>query len=128
MRRCLPLSTIATVPELGSINDILRQHNRQRLYVRPITWTSDQLRLLECQFVLQKGQFKEPRESRAAPKPESADAQSVVAGKDTTLSRERRLRSDANHAAVGLFKSPSMAVKKFSVRKILATCNIQYLE
>ena len=36
--------------ELSSINGILRQHARQRLYVRPLHWTAEHLRLLGCVF------------------------------------------------------------------------------
>jgi hypothetical protein len=37
--------------ELSSINGILRQHARQRLYVRPLHWTAEHLRLLGCVFI-----------------------------------------------------------------------------
>lgn len=40
----------AAKPEPGSINAILRKHCRTRLFVAPIIWTSEQLRLLECRF------------------------------------------------------------------------------
>ncbi|KAK3297794.1 uncharacterized protein B0H64DRAFT_373099 [Chaetomium fimeti] len=38
-------------PEPGSIQAILRQYCRSQLYVHPILWTQEHLRLLECQFV-----------------------------------------------------------------------------
>lgn len=37
--------------ELSSINGILRQHARQRLYVRPLYWTAEHLHLLGCVFI-----------------------------------------------------------------------------
>jgi hypothetical protein len=42
--------TAVAKPEPGSINAILREHCRTRLFVAPIIWTSEQLRLLECRF------------------------------------------------------------------------------
>jgi hypothetical protein len=39
------------IPEPASINAMLREHCRTRLYVHPIAWTTDQPRLLGCQFV-----------------------------------------------------------------------------
>lgn len=39
------------LPEPASINAILRDHCRTRLFVQPILWTSQHLRLLDCQFV-----------------------------------------------------------------------------
>ncbi|KAI1157805.1 hypothetical protein F5B18DRAFT_139175 [Nemania serpens] len=41
-------------PEPSSINSIIREHNRSRLYVRPLHWTSQHLQLLGCRFVLKK--------------------------------------------------------------------------
>lgn len=37
--------------ELSSINGILRQHARQRLYVRPLHSTAEHLHLLGCEFI-----------------------------------------------------------------------------
>lgn len=39
-----------TKPEPSSINDIIRQHSRSRLYVKPLHWTSHHLDLLQCRF------------------------------------------------------------------------------
>lgn len=36
------------------MNGIIRQHPRSRLYVRPILWTADHLRLLNCHFAVQE--------------------------------------------------------------------------
>ena len=41
----------AIAPEPASINAILREHCRARLYVRPVAWTMEQPRLLGCRFV-----------------------------------------------------------------------------
>jgi hypothetical protein len=53
------------VPEPASINAILREHCRTRLYVHPIAWTTDQPRLLGCQFV-RKALPQDPTETDGA--------------------------------------------------------------
>lgn len=50
----LPPTCHVRAPEPGSINSIMREHSRTRLYVRPFLWTSQHLQLLECQFVFEK--------------------------------------------------------------------------
>ncbi|KAH6632706.1 hypothetical protein F5144DRAFT_574973 [Chaetomium tenue] len=39
-------------PEPSSLNDVLRQNNRDRLFVRPSRWTLQHLELLGCRFLL----------------------------------------------------------------------------
>src|SRR5271170_2691363 len=48
------LSSSQSTLEPLSINDILRRHSQSRLYVFPIRWTSDQLELLECRFLVKR--------------------------------------------------------------------------
>src|SRR5579871_6785750 len=38
-------------PQLFSLNDLLRQHCHERLYVKPLNWTVQHLQLLGCRFV-----------------------------------------------------------------------------
>ncbi|KAK3293973.1 uncharacterized protein B0H64DRAFT_462295 [Chaetomium fimeti] len=45
-------------PKRSSLNDILRENSRHRLFVRPWKWTSRHLRLLDCRFLLEKGERK----------------------------------------------------------------------
>lgn len=42
-----PLET----PQPLSLNDLLRQHCRDRLYIKPLHWTAQHLQLLKCRFV-----------------------------------------------------------------------------
>ena len=49
-----PNTLFPMAPEPGSINAILREHCRARLYVRPVAWTVEQPRLLGCRFILRK--------------------------------------------------------------------------
>lgn len=59
-----PVANRFQPPEPQSINHIIRQHARSRLFVHPIRWTSAQLQLLCCSFV-----FKPPK-----PKPKPSEA------------------------------------------------------
>src|ERR1700722_10911123 len=38
-------------PQSFSLNGLLRQHCRDRLYVQPLHWTAQHLQLLGCRFV-----------------------------------------------------------------------------
>ena len=38
-------------PQPLSLNDLLRQHCHDRLYVKPLHWTAQHLQLLKCRFV-----------------------------------------------------------------------------
>lgn len=46
-------SSTSLSPEV-SLNSLLRENNRERLYIDPLRWTSRHLQLLECRFVWQK--------------------------------------------------------------------------
>ncbi|KAF5018789.1 hypothetical protein F66182_9207 [Fusarium sp. NRRL 66182] len=50
-------------PEPSSINSIIREHSRSRLYVSPLHWISQHLQLLDCQFVLKKTAKQKHEES-----------------------------------------------------------------
>src|SRR5271154_3538181 len=39
------------LPQPLSLNDLLRQHCRDRLYVPPLRWTAQHVQLLNCRFV-----------------------------------------------------------------------------
>lgn len=49
---------LGPAPKPGSLNAILRHHPRTSLYVSPLRWTSDHLRLLNCQFEMRT--YREP--------------------------------------------------------------------
>lgn len=56
-----------TSPEPLSINGILRQHSRNRLFVTPLHWKSLQLELLGCRFASRKAGQKIRRKDSDAP-------------------------------------------------------------
>jgi hypothetical protein len=74
-------------PEPSSLNDILRKNNRDRLFVRPMRWTSQHLRLLGCQFLLEE---EEPPAESQQP-----DTEKIMRRSDfmTYLFRDREIRS-----------------------------------
>jgi hypothetical protein len=41
-------------PQSFSLNDLLRQHCRDRLYIQPLHWTAQHLQLLGCRFVCRR--------------------------------------------------------------------------
>lgn len=49
----LPVA-LSRLPKPSSINDILRSHSRDRLYIPPLQWTAQHLDLLDCPFVRDK--------------------------------------------------------------------------
>ncbi|KAK4150291.1 hypothetical protein C8A00DRAFT_18142 [Chaetomidium leptoderma] len=75
------LETAAIVPEPGSINAILREHNRSRLFVHPIAWTMEQPRLLSCRFGARKLHWHPP----------GLDDDESVAGKQNAKLRQERI-------------------------------------
>lgn len=59
------------LPDPSLIQGLIRKYNKERLYVRPLYWTSQQLQLLECQFVCedQIHQRRGGRHSNSTEKP-----------------------------------------------------------
>jgi hypothetical protein len=106
----------ALPPKPGSINDILRQHCRARLYVRPIAWTHDQLRLLGCQFAAEKLRPRR-REGGAG----SAQKQTTTT---TTQQQPPKRQQDRVHL-VSPLQHPGMPLfQQSAVRSLLQTYHI----
>jgi len=62
-------------PEPSSINDILRSHSRDRLYIPPLQWTAQHLDLLGCPFVRDKA----PKPTDEKPTDEGLPAYRILA-------------------------------------------------
>jgi hypothetical protein len=45
------LGAVYQPPQPFSLNDILRRHCRDRLYVQPLYWTAQHVQLLDCRFI-----------------------------------------------------------------------------
>ncbi|KAE8154718.1 hypothetical protein BDV25DRAFT_135638 [Aspergillus avenaceus] len=113
-------------PGLISIQAILRNHHRRRLYVRPIAWVADHLRLLECYFrrIGSGGNCEESR-LKASRKGESYHDTGDVSSRMSDDFPRRRLveNKEAILAAGRLCRPTSLAVKKLAVETILGTFN-----
>ncbi|KAK3938170.1 hypothetical protein QBC46DRAFT_356047 [Diplogelasinospora grovesii] len=100
-----------------SINAIIREHCRSRLYVPPILWSSSHPRLLGCSFVAKKIRLK------AKSRQEGRKEGNV---KDTAEERKQQ-NSETLRAATQLYECLSLEVKKLAVRELLAACDIHPL-
>lgn len=89
----LPTHSEASImnPEPASLNAILRDHCRTRLYVRPLVWTMDQPRLLGCCFVHKKLPCK-LRKRRALD--ETTDEQKATREEPTAIQQERSRQAE----------------------------------
>lgn len=72
-----------TKPEPSSINDLIRQHPRTRLYVKPSQWTPQHLELLQCHFGKAHKYHSDLKSS-------IFDAYQSLSRKDTVLSQDER--------------------------------------
>jgi hypothetical protein len=61
------------VPQPLSLNDLLRRHCHDRLYVPPLRWTAQHVQLLKCRFV-PRPRTPQPASSTQAPPSESEQA------------------------------------------------------
>jgi len=94
-------------PQSSSLNDLLRQHCRDRLYVQPLHWTAQHLQLLGCRFVRRQrtpqpasstlAGLTPPSESEQSKEDSKADKHSLKHEQDTDLERAvRRLAYNEN--------------------------------
>ncbi|KND91536.1 hypothetical protein TOPH_03863 [Tolypocladium ophioglossoides CBS 100239] len=104
-------------PEAKSIHAIMRQHCRSRLYVHPLFWTAEHLKLLGCEFVSKKV----PRNKR----------------QKTLIPTELHVSDDATadvkngwavRAAKRLCQPCPLAARISAIGELLAGCNIVNLE
>ncbi|KAJ5544683.1 hypothetical protein N7461_006987 [Penicillium sp. DV-2018c] len=109
-------------PTSISIQSILRQNCRMRLYVQPIAWTSTHLRLLELRFLPVK------REGREQTQPPSGNINGTPDSTvdDIALRSQEQKRFDVPDmiVAVDRLRSRYLESKKYTTREILAHCNI----
>ncbi|KAJ6186885.1 hypothetical protein N7519_001793 [Penicillium mononematosum] len=96
-----------------SIQAIIRDNCGLRLYVPPIAWTSDQLRLLTCHFNLQKGRGKQAHDNGGR-----------VTDGTTQIKPERWRHSQLMRTATKLARISTLVAKKFAVEEILNAYDI----
>ncbi|KAK3291878.1 uncharacterized protein B0H64DRAFT_408319 [Chaetomium fimeti] len=108
-----PLHTAPPAPQPGSIQAIIREQCRSRLYVPPIVWTSKQPRLLGCRFAFKR--MHTTRQGQRDAEKESATQQQTQQYQDRIL------------AAAGL-RGPAIASWwKLAIKDFLGACNIHPL-
>src|SRR5271155_2413016 len=120
------------VPEPLSINSIIRQYSRSRLYVPPLHWTSDHLQFLNCRFALKRARRKERSKPRR--RPTSRDDQSRLTDNVTHSQRQRQAAKlttsqTAIHAAnLLLYQAHNTVVKHWAVQELLSVYNVRHLK
>ena len=101
--------------EAPSINSIIRQHNRVRLYVPPLKWNMQHLELLGCRFVSEKPR-KKRRVSASEQKTRSGSAtRRQHHGEGTALSNEAAVRMASGH----LIHARTNSFKTLAIRELL---------
>ena len=96
-------------PQPLSLNDLLRQHCRDRLYIQPLHWTAKHLQLLKCYFV---------RRQRAA-QPASSSELSGDNSRVDEHPQKRQLDIDLPNAVCRLACSEYISVKQWGLKHLL---------
>ncbi|XTI87289.1 hypothetical protein V2W45_403133 [Cenococcum geophilum] len=97
------VSQASQLPQPLSLNDLLRRHCRDRLYVPPLRWTVQHLQLLKCRFVPRPRtpQPASPTRARLTPPSESEQSEEVSKHppkqEDTGLQRAIRRLTRGNN-------------------------------
>ncbi|KAH8808219.1 hypothetical protein F5884DRAFT_857761 [Xylogone sp. PMI_703] len=123
------LHPVNSSPESSSINDILRQHCRTRLYVPAIGWTSDQLQLLDCRFSLKRMSPSKRSKESTLPSQKSGHRNSQTQIEETYATR--RQRNNLPHlasVAAYLFRPCTMEFRKSVIAELLSSHNIHPLK
>jgi hypothetical protein len=121
------------VPEPLSINSIIRQYCRSRLYVPPLHWTSDHLQLLDCRFALKRARRKGRSKPRQRPAT-SRDDQSRLTDNVTHSQRQHQAAKlttsqTAVYAAnLLLYEAHNTVVKHCAVEELLSVYNVHHLK
>lgn len=115
---CASRKAALSPPQPNSINAIIREHCRHRLYVRPELWTLKQLKLLGCEFVLKE---LPPRGQKLPPTELDGNPPTVVEKKrDATYDYAAR-------AASQLCRPCALETRNWAVIELLASCKFKYI-
>lgn len=107
-------------PEPNSINAIIREHCRHRLYVQPALWTPKQPELLGCKFVSKT--IPPGRRCKKTKPAELVDVDFLSLPKEPGA-----IYGHAVRAATQLRKSCTLEATDSAVRQLLAACKFEYL-
>jgi hypothetical protein len=127
--------TSIRLPDPSSIYGLMREHSRERLYVRPLHWTSQHMQLLECRFILEEAEPQKKESSwRRRGSSGNANQSDCTYGKGTckprqngeavSLTRETAIRV----AADGLRCLSTTEFKISAVRQLLEMCGFHRFE
>lgn len=89
------------LPQLLSLNDLLRRHCRDRLYVPPLHWTAQHLQLLKCRFVPHPRTPRPASSTQARLTPPSESEQSGEVSKHPPKKKDIRLQRSVRRLARG---------------------------
>jgi hypothetical protein len=106
----------SNMPEAGSILAIIRAKYRSRLYVPPLLWTAEHVKLLEFRFSAEEV----PKVRKLPPESQpSSDGKDVIKAPVTP-------QDYAIHAAKSLSEPCTVKARTAAVGDILAACNFKY--
>ena len=89
------------LPQLLSLNDLLRRHCHDRLYVPPLHWTAQHLQLLKCRFVPRPRTPQPASSTQACLTPPSESKQSEEFSKHPPEKKDIRLQRSVHRLARG---------------------------
>lgn len=121
------------LPNPSSIRGLMREHNRERLYVVPLHWTSQHLQLLGCQFK-KAGPEQQQQTNQTRQKQSNANQSDGAGNVPTYASRRDKIPSaSAEETAMRTIASdlrcPGIAEFKTStIRRLLGGYSISCFE
>lgn len=101
--------------EAPSINSIIRQHNRVRLYVPPLKWNMQHLELLGCRFVPGKPRKKRRISASERGTRSGSATRRQQRGEGTALSNAAAVRMASGH----LIHARTNSFKTLAIRELL---------
>ncbi|KAK1147627.1 hypothetical protein N8T08_000969 [Aspergillus melleus] len=114
-------STAESTIKLTSILSILRANCRERLYVKPMAWTSSQLRHLDCKFEAQKNpRTRKERPPQAGPQ----DPSILITRRSRCNLPTARISPELIRATMQLSGCKTLIGKKYAIEEILSAFDI----
>lgn len=103
------------LPQPLSLNDLLRRHCRDRLYVPPLRWTAQHVQLLNCRFVPRPPTPQPASSTQARLTPPSESEQ---AGEDSKHPPKKKA-TDFRRALRRLVRGNDLLFKLWGLRRLL---------
>ena len=113
-------------PQPFSLNDLLRQHCHDRLYIKPLHWTAQHLQLLKCRFVRRQRTLQPTSSTQDGLTPPSESEQprenSKVDKYPPEYGQDFRIQQSIHRLAYG----DSMMVKQWGLKALLKVFSNDY--